>query len=469
MIIFATKIITDAFIIIISLISAFTMKFKLKIIYQWIFNEKIIYPQTHDDLNQFLKFNAIIISLWLLILLITDSYKKFNSIMPYIDESIKIIKANIVAITLIAAITFFYPIIPQSKTIMIYLFFISNILLILNHLIINIIEKKIKKEKQPHYLIIGSYENSEKFILNQLITNNSSKYVGSLCNENPKIDSIHPTIKPIFKKIGSISQAQTNQTITTIKPQEIIVTDNINNNDKKHLIKTCKNNNISLKIKLPHTQELETIEIIEQELFESFITKKIQSPLLKTIFDKITSLFALLLLSPILITISLFILITSGRPIIYKQERVGKNNKKFIMYKFRTLEKNAEKKSGPIYINNIHSPAYNKSGKFLRETSLDELPQLINILKGEMSLVGPRPERPIFVKKLQEEIPNYKLRHTTKGGVTGWAQINGRSFLTLNPKQKTHFDLYYIQNQTFILDIKIILKTISQLFHNEKN
>ena len=127
----------------------------------------------------------------------------------------------------------------------------------------------------------------------------------------------------------------------------------------------------------------------------------------------------------------------------------------------------AESQTGPVMVTK-EDARYIPFGQFLRKTSIDELPQLINILKGEMSVVGPRPERPFFVDAFEKEIPHFHLRHEMKGGMTGWAQINGRAVLSNRPEHKIRYDLYYIKNWSFILDIKILIRTISVVFQGEE-
>jgi exopolysaccharide biosynthesis polyprenyl glycosylphosphotransferase len=190
---------------------------------------------------------------------------------------------------------------------------------------------------------------------------------------------------------------------------------------------------------------------------------------IKLAFDFCFALTLLIFLSPLFLIIALLIKIASPNgPIFYVQERVGLNGKPFGMIKFRTMIPNAESKTGPVMVSTQTETRYIPCGNLLRKTSIDELPQLINILKGEMSLVGPRPERAFFVEKFKQNIPYFDLRHKVKGGITGWAQINGRSVLTNRPEHKIKYDLYYIKNWSFILDIKIIIKTIFIVLKREE-
>jgi Undecaprenyl-phosphate glucose phosphotransferase len=196
-----------------------------------------------------------------------------------------------------------------------------------------------------------------------------------------------------------------------------------------------------------------------------------QSPLfgyrtwLKRLFDFVLSFIGLIFLLPLLMFIALLVKITSSGPILYAQERMGIDGKTFKMLKFRSMKLNAEEKSGAVWAVE-NDERRTPIGKFLRSTSIDELPQLWNVLMGEMSLVGPRPERPVFVTQFRSQIPNYMLRHKVKSGITGWAQINGwRGDTSL--EKRIECDLYYIRNWSAWLDIKILFLTIFKGFVNK--
>ena len=180
--------------------------------------------------------------------------------------------------------------------------------------------------------------------------------------------------------------------------------------------------------------------------------------LIKRVMDVIISLTGILITSPLMVCIAVIIKTTSKGPLIYKQERVGLHNKSFMMYKFRSMrvqEAGEEKKAWTTK----NDPRVTAVGKFIRRTSIDELPQLFNILKGDMSVVGPRPERPFFVEKFKEEIPRYMIKHQVRPGLTGWAQVNGYRGDT-SIKKRIEYDLFYIENWTLGFDIKIMFLTI---------
>jgi exopolysaccharide biosynthesis polyprenyl glycosylphosphotransferase len=181
---------------------------------------------------------------------------------------------------------------------------------------------------------------------------------------------------------------------------------------------------------------------------------------IKRIFDIMVSLSILVLGAPAWLFLAALIRITSPGAAIFKQERVGQNGRVFIMMKYRSMYQDAEKRTGPVWASE-QDPRITPLGRFLRKTRLDEIPQFINVLKGEMSIVGPRPERAYFIETLKEEIPWYVRRIKMKPGITGWAQVKHKYDATIEDvKQKVLYDLYYFENMSLILDLKIIVRTL---------
>ncbi len=188
---------------------------------------------------------------------------------------------------------------------------------------------------------------------------------------------------------------------------------------------------------------------------------------IKRIIDFALAFLLLLLTSPLWPFIALSIKLEDRGPIFYHQKRIGKDKKPFLLTKFRSMREGAEKETGAVWAEK-EDPRITKVGKFLRRTHLDEIPQMLNILKGDISLVGPRPERPEFVEQLEKEVPHYHIRHLIKPGFTGWAQIKfkyGRS--VMDSFEKFQYDLYYLKNRSLFLDLRILLKTFSLLFKKE--
>jgi len=181
----------------------------------------------------------------------------------------------------------------------------------------------------------------------------------------------------------------------------------------------------------------------------------------KRLFDLILASLALLVLSPLFAVVSLAIFLTSGRPIFYTQERVGQGGRRFRIIKFRSMRCDAEQETGPIWASD-HDSRCTRIGDWLRHTNIDELPQLFNVVKGEMSLVGPRPERPVFVDQFRDTIPDYDLRHAVPSGMTGWAQVHGWRGPT-SLRKRIQYDLDYMHRWSFWLDFLIMFMTIQHV------
>ena len=198
-------------------------------------------------------------------------------------------------------------------------------------------------------------------------------------------------------------------------------------------------------------QEFVNNIIRDKERMTSF--NSVKEPVFKRSFDIVLSIIGLMILSPLFVLVALAILITDGTPIIFSQKRLGKYGKEFFVYKFRSMIRDAETKTGPVWANN-QDHRVTRVGRFLRDTKLDELPQLYNILKGDMSFVGPRPERPELTKSFTKVIPKFSTRLLVRPGLTGLAQLHGHYNTT--PNNKLRYDLLYIKNQSFWLDLKLI-------------
>ena len=218
-----------------------------------------------------------------------------------------------------------------------------------------------------------------------------------------------------------------------------------------------------------HTNEFYELLLKKIPLLQTSFTSRHTSfyTSIRPLLEKIAALILFIILLPLLILIYLLVALTSRGGGIYSQERIGKYEKPFAIYKFRTMVHDAEKQ-GPQFATQ-KDPRITPIGRFLRFTHLDELPQLINVVKGDISFVGPRPERPHFVDELQKQIPLYSIRHSVQPGITGWAQVQYRYGANKeDAEEKLRFDLYYVKHQSFFLDLIILTKTIKMLFFNYK-
>ncbi|MBP2027130.1 exopolysaccharide biosynthesis polyprenyl glycosylphosphotransferase [Acetoanaerobium pronyense] len=249
------------------------------------------------------------------------------------------------------------------------------------------------------------------------------------------------------------------------KADKIFISDMVDNKIKDDIISTSIILNKSLYI-VPKTFEIAIYksEIVQFSDIPAFKVENLQlsveKKIIKRAFDIVFSSLALLILSPVILITSFSILAFDGMPIFYTQERATINNKKFNIIKFRSMIKDAEKATGAIWASHDDN-RITPIGKILRRFWLDEIPQLFNVLKGDMSLVGPRPERPFFIEEFNKNIPSFEYRLTVKAGVTGLAQILGKYSTT--PEYKIKYDLMYIRNVSIYYDILIIVETIKKI------
>ena len=238
-----------------------------------------------------------------------------------------------------------------------------------------------------------------------------------------------------------------------------------------HIVAVCEKSGVHTKLipdygniipTRPYTEDLMGLPVINIRYVPLSNTF---NALAKRAVDIVGSIICIILFSPVMLLAAALVKLTSPGPVIFKQERVGLHNKPFVMYKFRSMQvqSRAKERSGWTTRNDARVTGV---GKFMRKTSIDELPQLFNVLKGEMSLVGPRPERPQFVEKFREEIPRYMVKHQVRPGMTGWAQVKGYRGDT-SIRKRIDCDLYYIENWTMGLDIKILFLTVFKGFVNK--
>lgn len=264
--------------------------------------------------------------------------------------------------------------------------------------------------------------------------------------------------------VGKVSEIE--KIIDRFEIKEVILSVSRQNDDLLiEIISRCETKDVRLKI-IPDLYEILSGQARTVQLY-GFPLIDINPQLMtdweraaKRIIDIVVSFLMLVATIPITIATAIAIKVESDGPVIYKQERSGINGKVFKVYKFRSMYQDAEKRTGPVW-SQKDDPRITKVGRFIRRVRIDELPQIWNVFKGEMSLVGPRPERPFFVEQLAKEIPYYKRRLRVRPGITGWAQVKHKYDESIEDvKTKLQFDLFYIENMSLKTDIKILFRTV---------
>lgn len=317
-----------------------------------------------------------------------------------------------------------------------------------------------------HILLVGYSRAAEEYI-DRLTDNPQWGYVAcGILDDRIPAGTLYKGVK-VLGRLGNLEVI-----LPENKLDEIAISLSLQDYDQlEGIVAICEKSGVHTKFipdynslipSKPYTEDLMGLPVINIRYVPLSNTGNI---IIKRVMDIAGSLFGIVITSPIMLLSAAAVKLTSPGPVIFKQERVGLHNKTFYMYKFRSMEKQApgeEKKAWTVR----NDPRVTPVGKFLRRTSLDELPQLFNILKGDMSLVGPRPERPLFVRKFQEEIPRYMVKHQVRPGLTGWAQVNGLRGDT-SIRKRIEYDIYYIENWTPGFDMKIILMTFFTGFINK--
>ncbi len=383
-------------------------------------------------------------------------------------EAWHIMQANVIG--LMAFILFLYVTRqPDFSRMMIFVFFCINICVEVT--IRNIIRECLRNMRrqgynQKHIVLIGYSRATEQYI-DRVKANPEWGYIirGILADNMPRGTE--------YRGIKVLGRTEN---LTIVLPEnkldEIVITLGLAEYHKlEHIVGMCEKSGVHTKFvpdynniipTKPYTEDLLGMPVIN---IRRVPLNNVLNALVKRCVDVFGATVALILFAPVMAVVSVIIKVTAPGPLIFKQERIGLQNKPFQMYKFRSMivqDHSSERKQWTTQ----NDPRVTPIGRFIRKTSIDELPQLINVLMGDMSLVGPRPERPQFVEQFKEEIPRYMIKHQVRPGLTGWAQVNGYRGDTSIRKRIEH-DLYYIENWTLGFDFKIIFLTFFKGFVNK--
>lgn len=388
------------------------------------------------------------------------------------QEFANICKANIIGFFLFSVVLFFLGDNPYlgefSRRLVMFFAVVNTVAETLERNIIRIVLRSMRSKgyNQKHVLLIG-YSRTAKSYIDRVLANPEWGYqVRGILDDHTERGEEYRGVKII----GTISNLKTILDFNVL--DEIAITLSIREyGNLEEIVANCEKSGVHTKFipdynnvipTRPYTEDLQGLPVIN---IRHVPLNDLLNATLKRIVDIFGALFALVLFSPVMLTTAVIIKLTSPGPLIYSQERVGLHNRPFKMYKFRSMEvqsPSAEKSQWTT----PHDPRVTPIGRIIRKTSIDEMPQFFNVLVGDMSLVGPRPERPLFVERFKEEIPRYMIKHQVRPGMTGWAQVNGYRGDTSITKRIEH-DLYYIENWTLGFDFKILFLTIFKGFINK--
>lgn len=383
-------------------------------------------------------------------------------------EAGNILTANVVGVLLIVLIL--YLIKEQNYSRLLLLFFSGfNVLaLFIERNLLRIMLRKLRKNglNQKHVLLIGYSKAAEGFIDRVCRNPYWGYHIYGILDDSKDRGFDYRGIKVI----GRVRDIQS--ILDENRLDEIVISLSLGEYSKLgYVVKHCEKSGVHTMFipdydniipTQPYTEDLLGLPLVHirhvplTNPFNAFV---------KRAMDIFGALVAIILFSPIMLVTAILVKVTSPGPLLFKQERVGLHNKPFYMYKFRSMREQTEEEEAKGWTTK-NDPRVTKVGKFIRKTSIDEMPQFFNVLKGEMSLIGPRPERPQFVEKFKEEIPRYMVKHQVRPGITGWAQVNGWRGDT-DIKERINCDLYYIENWSLSFDIKILFLTFFKGFINK--
>lgn len=406
-----------------------------------------------------------IIPMYLILYLIFNVYSP-KRVQTIKEEISNIIKSNTVGLVIFIMALYMLHQPHFSRQMMFIFYIINNTAEIIFRNLIRWVLRKIRNRgfNQKHILLVGYSRAAEGYIDRIKANPQWGYHIMGILDDNVKTGTKYRG----EQVIGEISRLD--DILLENELDEIAITLGIAEYAKlEKIVAICEKSGVHTKFipdynnfipTRPYTEDLLGLPVINIRHvplnggFNKFI---------KRFTDIVGSFLLIILFSPIMLAVALAVKVSSKGPVIYKQERVGLHNRNFVMYKFRSMKIN---RCDELHFTTQNDDRTTKIGRFIRKCSLDELPQLFNVLKGDMSLVGPRPERPEFVEQFKEQIPRYMIKHQVRPGMTGWAQINGYRGNT-SIQKRIEYDLYYIENWTLWFDIAILFQTIFKGFVNK--
>ena len=381
-------------------------------------------------------------------------YSIFQLYMPrrvksYRKELMDIIRANGIGFMIFILVLYFIKQEHFSRQMLCIFFFINISLEFASRYLIRTILWKMRKQglNQKHILMIGESQMAEQYM--------------DRLRQNPKWGyHVFAHLKDEEKLERILEGNELDEVVIALRAEDY--------GKLERIVDVCEKAGVHTKMipdfgnvisTRPYIEDVQGIPVIHVRRVPLNIMRNRAA---KRAVDLIGTTVAIILFSPVMLLTVLVVALTEEGSVIYRQERVGLHNQVFYMYKFRSMIMQDEEKEKAEW-STRNDPRITPVGKLIRRTSIDELPQLFNVLKGEMSLVGPRPERPQFVQKFRDEIPRYMVKHQVRPGMTGWAQINGYRGDT-SIEKRIEYDLYYIENWTMVFDMKILILTIFKGF-----
>lgn len=440
----------DALIILLAWPAAYWLRFDLPL---------VAVTKGLPDFATYASLTPLVALLWLCVLAARRLYSVERLQSP-LQEVLTLLQAHGLALLMFIALTFLFQQYEYSRLVILYFGALSGVALVINRLLARVAFRALRERgyNLRRVLVVGEGSSAESLIARfENFPELGLSVVGVVTHENSPTQSFCG--KPVLGHFDAITEV-----IARANADEVLLALPLTQQSEvSHLLDLLKDETLDVRL-VPDIQAYATLGCNVEDFDGVPVLRINDSPLFgwcaacKRVTDVVIATIALIILSPLMLAIAALVKFTSRGPVLYKQERMGLDGRTFMMLKFRSMKLDAEARTGAVWAQQSDNRR-TLIGTILRKTSLDELPQLWNVLRGEMSLVGPRPERPVFVQRFRKEIPHYMLRHKVKAGITGWAQVNGwRGNTSLD--RRIECDLYYIQNWSFLLDLKILSLTL---------
>lgn len=452
---------------IIAIESAFLLSYWLRF-YSPLTEIFIVKDNVIPPLIGYITMSLMIIPFWLLIFQSRKMYRPRRTNFIF-DELFLISRLSTFAIIFSFGLIFFYRDFPYSRLVFIFIWALSIILIMIGRYIVIKLEKNLynKGIGLKTAVVIGSNEQAatvyENFIKHPYTGFKILGYLNDQDSYDKKLFADKNCLGG-YEELAAVIKSHQIETVLLIMPSS--------QHEKLYdIMKMCEGENVEFLL-MPDFLEIITSSVRVNEidgipfLRIKGIPMNIWNRILKRLFDILFASITLLVTSSLFIIIAVLIKLTSKGPVFYKQERLSMTGMKFQMLKFRSMIQNAEHETGAVFTTK-HDPRNTPIGNTLRKYSLDELPQFINVIKGEMSIVGPRPEREYFINLMKDKIPKYLERHRIKCGITGWAQVNGLRGTDSPLEKRVEYDIYYIENWSLVFDLKIIFKTLREMIFSK--
>ncbi len=463
------QVFSDVLLTFAALLSAYNLRFFSELFIELVPVEHGVPPLT-DFFN--LRFGIAIAIIWPLVFRFNRMYRAKRG-LPLIDLILSVISSVTLSATIFLVITFFTrPVIEgtavtYSRAMIVSFWTLDVIYILIFRLVSRLVSRYLRRRgfNQRHILIAGAGELGQIFVNKVKKNPEMGLIVEGFVDDDPEkqwsvIDGV--------EVLGTIDD--TPELIRKMGIEQVYAAlPHSAHRRMYYLLGQIQNECVDIKI-IPDILQYITLRAGFQNMDGIPIINLTETPLsgynliIKRVFDLIFASLILLITAPVMLVTALIIKMTSSGPVLYRQKRMGMDLNSFEILKFRSMDVTLEGEKGLGWTVE-NDPRITRIGKFIRRWNIDELPQLMNVLRGDMSLVGPRPEQPAFVEEFREKYPRYMLRHKVKSGITGWAQVNGYRGDT-SIKKRLEYDMYYIENWSMGFDIKIFLKTVFQSYKN---